>query len=233
MPGPEKLCGPPGRRLVESPSRFTRGAHGAIPLVIYLSTFLTCATGGCRRGDPTVPTRRLDERYAHEYGRARPALAPRRMATSSASTSTSLCAHICPCDFNTYTGQRVGIPRTSRPFGERWRSGQINLTGAPPLQSSSAVALLRCSHQSRSGHPRRLRVRLRTIPRRRSYDRGQPQQPRRAVLRRIVESGVNRLSIGAQTLDRRGCECLAGCRGRPRRGSGRGRATSGIHECQS
>jgi putative oxygen-independent coproporphyrinogen III oxidase len=119
------------------------------------------------------------------------------------------CSHICPyCDFNTYRGQEALIPRYVEALrrdiatqAEQIESpaATIYLGGGTPslLRPEQVEALLRACQEAFS-LPRDLEITLEANPNRvdRSYFEG------------LLEAGVNRLSIGAQTFDYRGLRTL-------------------------
>jgi oxygen-independent coproporphyrinogen III oxidase len=120
------------------------------------------------------------------------------------------CAHICPyCDFNTYAGQSNRIPayveaiqrdavRWGKDFDGR-SAASIYLGGGTPslLAPSQITAILgtcRSVFQVAAGCEVTIEA--------------NPNNLDEEYCAALLESGVNRLSIGAQTLDRRGLRVL-------------------------
>jgi oxygen-independent coproporphyrinogen-3 oxidase len=120
------------------------------------------------------------------------------------------CAHVCPyCDFNTYAGQSARIPRyieaVKREIG-LWApqfAGRVARTlfiggGTPSLLEPGQISEMVASCQSsfRVRHDAEVTVEANPNDLGEHYCRG------------LLEAGANRISIGAQTLDRRGLRVL-------------------------
>lgn len=120
------------------------------------------------------------------------------------------CAHICPyCDFTTYAGKRDLIPRYVRAVetelqreGERHRDRAVATVfiggGTPSLLSPDQMQAIldACSSSFRIEPDPEITVEC------------NPNGLTVDLLAGYREAGVNRLSIGAQTLDRRGLRTL-------------------------
>jgi oxygen-independent coproporphyrinogen-3 oxidase len=120
------------------------------------------------------------------------------------------CAHICPyCDFTTYAGKESLVPRyvacIAREIESRAEAlgGQpvhtIFLGGGTPslLEGEQVDAILRACHRA-FPVSRDAEISLEANPNGLSVEK----------LRAYREAGINRLSIGAQTFDRRGLRTL-------------------------
>ncbi|MCA9834352.1 MAG: radical SAM family heme chaperone HemW [Thermomicrobiales bacterium] len=120
------------------------------------------------------------------------------------------CAHICPyCDFTTYAGKESLIPayvdalitEIERRAGEaRGRSAATIYLGGgtPSLLAPEQIARILATIQSR----------LTVLPDAEVTMEANPNGLNRDHLEGYLSAGVNRLSIGAQTLDRRGLRTL-------------------------
>lgn len=120
------------------------------------------------------------------------------------------CAHICPyCDFNTYAGQESLIPRhheaTLRDMERQADSveGRSAVTlyfggGTPSLVPPEGIGRMVAMARDRYGLAPDAEVTLEANPN--SVDE--------AYFAGLREAGVNRLSLGVQTLDRRGLRTL-------------------------
>lgn len=120
------------------------------------------------------------------------------------------CSHICPyCDFNTYAGQSARIPAYveavkreialwSPPFANR-RAGSIFIGGGTPSLLSPAqvgALLLACKEAFMVAPDAEITI------------ESNPNDLSERYCSELLEAGVRRLSIGAQTLDRRGLRVL-------------------------
>jgi oxygen-independent coproporphyrinogen III oxidase len=120
------------------------------------------------------------------------------------------CSHICPyCDFNTYAGQSARIPayveaikRDAANWGKQFdgrTAGSIFLGGGTPsLLTPSQIKDILTTCESAFD----------LAPHREVTIEGNPNNLDDKYCSALLESGVNRLSIGAQTLDRRGLRVL-------------------------
>lgn len=120
------------------------------------------------------------------------------------------CAHICPyCDFNTYAGQDALIPRyvdalchEIRHRGERLAQAKAGTVffggGTPSLLSPEAIGDVLAACRSSFDLASDAEITL----------EANPNGLTAGYLERLLQVGVNRLSIGAQTLDRRGLRSL-------------------------
>jgi oxygen-independent coproporphyrinogen-3 oxidase len=120
------------------------------------------------------------------------------------------CAHICPyCDFNTYAGQESLIPRhldaTLRDLERQASSveGRTAATlyfggGTPSLVPPAGIGRIVALARERYGLTPDAEITLEANPN--SVDE--------AYFAGLREAGVNRLSLGVQTLDRRGLRTL-------------------------
>lgn len=120
------------------------------------------------------------------------------------------CAHICPyCDFNTYAGQEALIPRyvdaiereiaASAPLVAERSVATVYLGGGTPsLLSPEQVArlLAACRHAFALAADAEITL------------EANPNGPDGAWFAAILAAGVNRLSLGAQTLHRKGLRRL-------------------------
>ena len=120
------------------------------------------------------------------------------------------CSHICPyCDFNTYAGQSARIPayaeaiRTDaahwgKLFDGRFATSVFLGGGTPsllsPIQIKSILATCESVFDLAPGSELTIEA--------------NPNNLDEEYCSALLESGVNRLSIGAQTLDRRGLRVL-------------------------
>jgi oxygen-independent coproporphyrinogen-3 oxidase len=120
------------------------------------------------------------------------------------------CAHICPyCDFNTYAGQELRIPayvdalnRELNAWSSRFKgrtAGSIFFGGGTPslLSPAQVVSLLDSCRETFDVSPE-AEITL----------EANPNNLDERLCVGLLEAGVNRLSIGAQTLDRRGLRIL-------------------------
>jgi oxygen-independent coproporphyrinogen III oxidase len=120
------------------------------------------------------------------------------------------CSHVCPyCDFNTYAGQAFRIPDYvqalarelalwSAKFPQR-EAGSIFLGGGTPsLLSPHLIAELLENAQNHYALASRIEITL----------EANPNDITEEYCTGLLAAGVNRLSIGAQTLDRRGLRVL-------------------------
>lgn len=120
------------------------------------------------------------------------------------------CAHICPyCDFNTYAGQnhligpyvaavRADIAAESRRIGRREVCSIFFGGGTPSLVPADGIgAILRTIHNC-----------FTVLPGAEVTLEANPNGLRLEYLTDLREAGVNRLSIGLQTTDRRGLRTL-------------------------
>ena len=120
------------------------------------------------------------------------------------------CAHICPyCDFNTYSGQDALVPRyvaaveqeieASAPllFGRSVASVFLG-GGTPSLLSPDEIGRILGACRSSFDLQRDAEVTLEV----------NPNGVDAAYFANLLETGVNRVSIGAQTLSRRGLRTL-------------------------
>jgi oxygen-independent coproporphyrinogen III oxidase len=120
------------------------------------------------------------------------------------------CAHICPyCDFNTYAGQSARIPsyvqavareipRWAQKFDSRTAGSIFVGGGTPSLLSPEQIQELLASCRNSFDLASDVEVTIEANPN--NLDVGYCSE--------LLEAGVNRLSIGAQTLDRRGLRVL-------------------------
>ena len=120
------------------------------------------------------------------------------------------CAHICPyCDFNTYAGQSARIPRYveavkretalwASQFAGR-KAGTIFIGGGTPsqLETKQINEVLDSCRSSFS-----------VAPHAEVTVEANPNDLDEIYCSELLEAGVNRISIGAQTLDRRGLRVL-------------------------
>ena len=120
------------------------------------------------------------------------------------------CSHICPyCDFNTYAGQSARIPayvdaiqRDAASWGKQFdgrSAGSIFLGGGTPsllapIQIKAILATCKSVFDLAPGHEVTIEA--------------NPNDLDEKYCSALLDSGVNRLSIGAQTLDRRGLRVL-------------------------
>jgi len=120
------------------------------------------------------------------------------------------CSHICPyCDFNTYSGQSARIPayveaikRDAAIWGKQFdgrTAGSIFLGGGTPsLLAPIQIKDILTTCESAFD----------LAPEREVTMEANPNNLDEKYCSALLESGVNRLSIGAQTLDRRGLRVL-------------------------
>jgi oxygen-independent coproporphyrinogen-3 oxidase len=120
------------------------------------------------------------------------------------------CGHVCPyCDFNTYAGQEALIPRyvaalerdvatQGRMLGGRAAGTIFFGGGTPSLLSAEAVGRL----------VRACREAFAVAPDAEITLEANPNSVDEAYFAGLREAGVNRLSIGVQTLHRRGLRVL-------------------------
>jgi oxygen-independent coproporphyrinogen-3 oxidase len=120
------------------------------------------------------------------------------------------CAHLCPyCDFNTYSGQNFRIPayvealrREIPVWASRFQgraAGSIFIGGGTPsLLSSEQIAGIVAA--CRDGFD--------VIPNVEVTIEANPNNVDERLSTGLLTAGVNRISIGAQTLDRRGLRVL-------------------------
>jgi oxygen-independent coproporphyrinogen-3 oxidase len=120
------------------------------------------------------------------------------------------CAHLCPyCDFNTYAGQEFRIPAYVEALQEElkfWPGrfqgrtvGSIFIGGGTPsLLTAQQVASLLASCRDTFDVNAGIEITL----------EANPNNLDECLCVGLLEAGVNRLSIGAQTLDRRGLRVL-------------------------
>ncbi|MDP9363245.1 MAG: radical SAM protein, partial [Chloroflexota bacterium] len=120
------------------------------------------------------------------------------------------CAHICPyCDFNTYAGQSTLIPRyvaavereiaaQGEALGGRRATTLFFGGGTPSLLAPADIARL----------VRACRAAFAVDPDAEVTLEANPNGVDEAYFVGLLEAGVNRLSLGAQTLDRRGLRAL-------------------------
>ena len=120
------------------------------------------------------------------------------------------CSHICPyCDFNTFAGQSARIPAYveavrrevtlwENQFGARSAASIFIGGGTPSLLEPVQIRSILAACQSAFALAPGAEVTIEANPNNldESYCAG------------LIDSGVNRLSIGAQTLDRRGLRVL-------------------------
>jgi len=120
------------------------------------------------------------------------------------------CSHICPyCDFNTYAGQSARIPayiesvqKDAALWGDRFEgrtAASIFIGGGTPslLEPIQIEAILAACESH-----------FDLAPESEVTIEANPNNLDDRYCTRLLESGVNRLSIGAQTLDRRGLRVL-------------------------
>ena len=120
------------------------------------------------------------------------------------------CSHICPyCDFNTYAGQSARIPAYVEAVGretELWGNQFVGRTAASIFIGGGTPSLL---------DPGQIKVILATCNA--AFElaasteitiEANPNNLDERTCSGLLEAGVNRLSIGAQTLDRRGLRVL-------------------------
>ena len=146
------------------------------------------------------------------------------------------CSHICPyCDFNTYAGQSVRIPayveavqREAALWGNQFdgRSAASIFIGGgtpsllAPIQIRAILAACESVFELIPGAEVTIEANPNNLDERYCFG--------------LLESGVNRLSIGAQTLDRRGLRVLGRLHEADHVAEAvAGRATSGIRQAQS
>lgn len=120
------------------------------------------------------------------------------------------CGHICPyCDFNTYAGQSERIPayveavkrdaeHWSPRFDRRAAASVFIGGGTPSLLAPSQVADILAACQETFAIANDAEITMESNP--------NDLTERYCV--GVIEAGVNRISIGAQTLDRRGLRVL-------------------------
>lgn len=131
-------------------------------------------------------------------------------ATAGVYIHVPFCAHICPyCDFNTYAGQEGLIPRyvaaVEREIGQQgpaFASHQISSVffggGTPSLLPAASIDRLRQACRSSMTVDQDAEISL----------EANPNGLTETYLADLRRAGVNRLSIGGQTLDRRGLRTL-------------------------
>ncbi|MGH2535472.1 MAG: radical SAM family heme chaperone HemW [Thermomicrobiales bacterium] len=118
------------------------------------------------------------------------------------------CAHICPyCDFNTYAGQDALIPRYVAALEREIRSAH------PAFQSASTIylgggtpSLLTPADVARLIHACRESFAL--LPDAEITIEANPNSVDAGYFAGLLDAGVNRLSLGVQTLHRRGLRTL-------------------------
>lgn len=120
------------------------------------------------------------------------------------------CSHICPyCDFNTYAGQSARIPayvdaiqrdaaRWGKSFEGRSAASIFLGGGTPSLLAPSQIKAILATCKSV----------FHLVPGSEITIEANPNNLDEKYCSALLESGVNRLSIGAQTLDRRGLRVL-------------------------
>lgn len=120
------------------------------------------------------------------------------------------CAHICPyCDFNTYAGQEARIPRYVNAVCQEVRTRAEEISGrplatvylgggTPSLLDGEQIAQIMLA----------VRDAYTIIPDAEITMEANPNALDDARLHAYRRAGINRLSIGAQTLDRRGLRTL-------------------------
>ena len=120
------------------------------------------------------------------------------------------CSHICPyCDFNTYSGQSARIPsyveavKRETSFWARQFDGRIAGSifvggGTPSLLSPDQIEHVLGSCRSAFDVAPDAEITI----------EANPNDVDESYCSELLDSGVNRLSIGAQTLDRRGLRVL-------------------------
>ena len=120
------------------------------------------------------------------------------------------CAHICPyCDFNTYAGLSQLIPQyvaaveqelalQSADFAARPATSLFLGGGTPSQLSGAQVARLVSAARAAFTFEQNAEITIET----------NPNDLSEAYCASLLDAGVNRLSIGAQTLDRRGLRTL-------------------------
>ena len=200
----------PGDALVESPESIHQGRNnGAVPGDLPVHTVPNgCASGDRRRGDPSTVTSPRAMNMALSRTRGAPRLLD---APAQADDQFGIYIHVpaltsVPTATSTpMQDSRPAFPHMSKPYRETEHSGNSSPGDRPP--PSSVVAPLPPRAEFNQGHPQHL-CRSSIWHRWRSHDRGQPQRYRRKILLGFTRMGVNRLSIGAQTLDRRGLRVL-------------------------
>ncbi len=120
------------------------------------------------------------------------------------------CTHICPyCDFNTYAGKEALIPayvdalKREMPLWQHQFHGRITSSiffggGTPSLLSAGQIGDLLHSLKGTFDISAEVEITIET----------NPQDLTERYCSEILEAGVKRISIGAQTLDRRGLRVL-------------------------
>jgi oxygen-independent coproporphyrinogen-3 oxidase len=120
------------------------------------------------------------------------------------------CAHICPyCDFNTYAGQSERIPAYieaikreaalwSEAFGDRFAESVFIGGGTPSQLTASQIGDVLSACRAAFAVAPAAEITIET----------NPNDLSERYCAALLEAGVNRLSIGAQTLDRRGLRVL-------------------------
>ena len=120
------------------------------------------------------------------------------------------CSHICPyCDFNTYAGKSARIPayveavqrdtvRWGKQFDGRSASSVYLGGGTPSLLAPSQIKAILATCKSV----------FQLVPGSEITIEANPNDLDEEYCSALIESGINRLSIGAQTLDRRGLRVL-------------------------
>lgn len=120
------------------------------------------------------------------------------------------CKHICPyCDFNTYAGQESKIPQYvealaremalwSSDFGSRAAASVFLGGGTPSLLTPTQIRTLLDACDAAFSIPPEAEITIETNP----DDLSVP------YCEGLLEAGVNRISIGVQSLDRRGLRTL-------------------------
>jgi oxygen-independent coproporphyrinogen-3 oxidase len=125
-------------------------------------------------------------------------------------THIPFCSHICPyCDFNTYAGQELRIPAYiealqhelalwSATFADRVAGSIFVGGGTPSLLAPAQIAeVLNCA-RNRFALAADVEITL----------EANPNDISEEYCAGLLVAGVNRLSIGAQSLDRRGLRVL-------------------------
>jgi oxygen-independent coproporphyrinogen III oxidase len=120
------------------------------------------------------------------------------------------CSHICPyCDFNTYAGQSARIPayveavlretaQWAAQFEDRFAASIFIGGGTPSLLDSSQIKAILDACGSDFALAPDVEVTI----------EANPNNLDERYCSSLLDAGVNRLSIGAQTLDRRGLRVL-------------------------
>jgi oxygen-independent coproporphyrinogen-3 oxidase len=120
------------------------------------------------------------------------------------------CRHICPyCDFNTYSGQEGRIPRYvnavvretaqwSSPFSGRLAGSIFFGGGTPSLLTPDQIASILAACRDAFDVSKDAEITL----------EANPNDLEESFCADLRAAGINRLSIGAQTLDRRGLRVL-------------------------